>query len=165
MVSNINAYKHIPEYQILQQKFDPSLKAPKGVIQKALKWIEKKVDSLSYLFKNPTTIAQEKQTKIINQVSKLNKLKQNYENVNIRMEHLTYQLNRLPIQFEKKKKNNMSKITTCREGFSIRFNLQQEKLKIQKELRSELDYIESLYSFKNTIELKIAKKIQNIANE
>jgi hypothetical protein len=159
MVSDISAYKHIPEYQALQ-KLDPSLKAPKGIIQKALKWIEKKVDSLSSLFKSQATILKEKDYKIEAQFNKYRKLDQDYEQIKKRMDYLTSSLKRLPNKME-------SKLMTHNPTDYIKFNelrnkLNKENLNTQKEIMSEINYIKSLYSFRHVILSKIQNKISDI---
>ena len=155
MVSEINPYKQIPEYQALQ-RLDPSLPKAKGLIQKALKWIEKKVDSV---FKSPGEILQAKEVTLRN---KLAKIGQDYEKVNKRMEYLTSKLNHLPIQFNNKLLRKTTEKKTYADFTNLKDTLKKEKSEIAKELNNEIDYILSLYSFKDKIETTIEDKIEAI---
>jgi hypothetical protein len=112
MLSNeFNAIKQLPAYQALQ-KLDPSLKTPKGSMQKALKWIENKVDSLSFLFRSQTDILQEKKTKLLNKFEQIDQ----YETDVSRMSKL-FQMDQSKINalVNEKKTRNANKINFIQE--------------------------------------------------
>ena len=168
MVPDLNKYNQTTEYQNLQ-KFASSVKVPKGFIQKASKWIEKTFDSI---FKSNLQILQKKENKLS---SKIVKIENDYWKV---LNTLSFELNNGSIKLTKDLKEALRLLLPVYDNSAgVILNsghdeyhqaaktLRKEHSKIRKELRREIDYLESLYPRIKESKTKIENKIKIIKEE